>query len=601
MNARRFEKVMLFAAIILTAAIYLVFALKKAALGVDFTDEGLYTVTPWELAKGVAPFSSDLMTLWHPFCIVSQIAFRLDGSLTLYQLRLCGWSLHIVAYLVLALTLYKRLSAIAIPFTASAAAFFITFAWPSNIATPSYNSLSSDFLLLFLCCYHMSDSCEGRRRLFLQWGAGAMLLLAVVCYPTLAILSVLFVAVEWYRFLARKRSEKVQSRGLPQSAVAFAVLGALILGYLWAIGSLAFWIARVDLTRSAIPRNFGPQMRPGFIVNLFCDLFTGQPEFKHYGIAALCVAFLMIAGKKRQLPGWFSEGLLFAMGIYGIHVTLHFYGGDGDLTHFFFPTAFCAVVVSILFISLIVQPAGVFLRSTTENACLVFSAIACILYSTSTHYFSYYYSWNAGLRALPFAFSLLIAGALSPKGWVGRVATIAGLVYLLQLAYTGGRYNYFGVRRDSSVGELQYTFNAPALRGIRSTKERVAAIDALYSFMRTHAPGAEDLVAFNDCPMIYFILGMKPAYGMCWARNDTLSIKTQKWLADDMLSRPLPKFALRTLVDLSDSNWQTAHKEDYQPGYPLNEAIEKYFVQRNTIYPFEVFELKSSLAPKERP
>lgn len=601
MNARRLERVVLAATTVLAVAVFVAFALRKATLGVDFTDEGLYAVTPWELARGVVPFSSDLMTLWHPFCIISQLAFRLDGSLTLYQLRLCGWSLHIVAYVVLALTLCRRFSSIFIPFAASAASFFISFAWPSAIATPSYNSMSSDFLLLFLCCYHLSDSSSSTRRLILQWGAGVMLLLAVLCYPSLVVVSVLFAGFECYRSLAGRRTGNVQARGAPQSTVAFAALGALVLIYLWANGSLAFWIARVDLTRSAIPGNFGPQLRPRFVGQLFWDLFSAQPEFKRYGLAALGASALLIVGKKWRLPDWIGEGVLFAIGIYGIHLALHFYGGDGDLEHFFFPTAYCVVVVGLLFISLAVQPAGVLLRGTAENACLVLSALACIVFAASTHYFSFYYSWNAGLRALPFAFSLLIARALSLKGGLGRIAALAGLLYLLQLAYTGGRYNYFGVRRDSPVGELQYTFEAPALRGIRSTKGRVAAIDALYAFMKDHAAGERDLVAFNDCPMIYFILGFKPAYGMCWARNDTMSLKTQRWLADDMLSRPLPRFALRTLVDLSDPDWQTAHKEDYRPGYPLNEAIEKHYVQRSTIYPFEVFELNGTMGDKGLP
>ena len=601
MNARRVERIAILAATLLCAAVFAAFAARKAALGVDFTDEGLYAVTPWELSRGVVPLSSDLMTLWHPFCLISQLAFKLDASLTLYQLRLCGWSLHIMAYLVLALTLCRRFCSIAVPFTASAVSFFISFAWPSAIATPSYNSLSSDFLLLFLCCYHLSDSFADTRRLLLQWGAGAALLLAVVCYPSLLVVAGLFAGLDCYRFLAARRTGTVRNSTAPQSTVAIAALGALILVFLWADGSLAFWIARVDLTRSAIPGNFAPQMQPRFVGRLFWDLFRARPEFERYGLAALGAAVLLVAGRKWRLNGWFGDGVQFAMAIYGIYLILHFYRGDGDLDHFFFPTAYCVVVVGLLFAALVVQPTGVLQRGTTENACLILSALACMIFASSTHFFSFYYSWNAGLRALPFAFSLLVAGALSLKRGAGRIAAIAGLAYLLQLAYTGGKYNYFGVRRDSPVGDLNCTFKAPALRGIKSTKERVAAIDALYAFMQGNAAGEGDLVAFNDCPMIYFILGLKPAYGMCWARDDTISLKTQRWLADDMLSRPLPKFALRTLVDLSSPSWQTAGKEDYRPGYPLNEAIEAHYVRKSTLYPFEVFELSSTIGSKALP
>jgi hypothetical protein len=525
--------------------------------------------------------------------LVSQLLFRLDASLTLYQLRLCGWSLHIFAYLLLGLTLCRRLSSVVIPFAASAVSFFVSLAWPSAIATPSYNSLSSDFLLLFLCLYHLGGGNVGKGRILLNWGAGATLLLAVVCYPSLVAVAVLFVGFEFYGLWARRRESLGPAGWEAQATAAFALLGAVLLALLWATGSLGFWFRRLDLVRSAISGNFAPQTRPFFVALLVHDLFTGRPEFGRYAVVAACAGVAVIVGRKCRISDRFGEAALFALGVYGIYLVEHFYGDDSDLGHFFFPTAYCVVAVSLLLVFAAVQAFGACRRGAVENACLALSAVACIIFTASTHFFSYYYSWNAGLRALPFAFTLLLVEAISLRGWPGRIASVGVLLGLLHLAYIGARYNYYGVRRDSTVAELQYSFKAPALRGIRSTKERVDAVDALYGFMQANAGLGGELVAFNDCPMIYFILGCQPAYGMCWARNDVISPKTERWLTDDMLSRPLPRYALRAIVDLSDVSWQRARTEDYRQ-YPLNEAVERCYSKKCTIYPFEVFELNGA-------
>jgi hypothetical protein len=592
-GAAAWRRPFLVAASIAFVAILFSFAVRKAALGVDFTDEGLYAVAPWELAKGAAPYPADLMTVWHPFCLVSQLLFKMDGSLTLYQLRLCGWSLHILAYLVLALALCRRFSAVVIPFAASAASFFISFAWPSAIATPSYNSLSSDFLLLFLCCYHVGDSVAGKGRLILNWSAGAMLLLAVVCYPTLLVVAALFVGFDCSGLWASRPRALGPASSRAHATAAFALLGVVLLAFLWSKGSLGFWLARLDLIRSAIPGNFAPQARPLFVVRLFHDLFTGRPEFGRYAVVSACSAVAVIAGRKWRLSDRFGEAALLGLGAYGIYLVEHFYGDDSELGHFFFPTAYCVVAVSLLIVFSATQAFGARRRGGAENACLALSGVACIVFAASTHYFSYYYSWNAGLRALPFAFTLLLMEALTLRGWPGRIASVGVLLGLLQLAYIGGRYNYYGVRRDSPVAELRYPFEAPALRGVRSSKERVDAVDALYEFMKSHEALGGALVAYNDCPMVYFILGCQPAYGMCWARNDTISLKTQRWLADDMLSRPLPRYALRAIADPSDADWRKARAEDYRE-YPLNEVIERNYSRKATIYPFDVYELKGA-------
>lgn len=578
-------------AIVIAAATFISFALKRAALGVDFTDEGYYVVTARELAHGAIPFSSDFMTIWQPFSIVSQLSFRLLGSPNLYQLRLCGWGLHIAAYLLLMFTLFKRTGAVWIPMAASSASLFISFAAPSATATPGYNGLSSDFLLLFLCNYLLADCYGEAARKCLQWAAGLMLLLATVCYPTLIVVVALLAAYEGTNVVMR-RSRILHALFAEMRATSGFALGAsLLLAYVWATGGLGFWWARFQRIRLDVPSNFAPQISASFVLHLFTDMFTARSEFQSFALVAIAIVVGVGVARLCRFSGRFVEWVLFGFGFYALYLVLHFFGSDSPVEQFFFPTAFCVATTCLLGVFFAAQVTEGFSINGKENVCLGLSAAACIVFATSTHYFSYYYSWNGGLRALPFTFSLLITVVLSPKTAMRRWTSLVGLLCLLRVAYVSGEYNYLSVKRESEVTELRFPFAAPALKGILSSKERVEAIDALCAFMKQHGSGEKSVVAFNDCPLIYFILGVKPAYGTCWARVEATSIATQEWLVSDMLSRPLPQFALRTIVNLSAPDWQNGPKEIYGSRYPLNEAIERYYSLRTTIYPFEVFEL----------
>jgi hypothetical protein len=101
--------------------------------------------------------------------------------------------------------------------------------------------------------------------------------------------------------------------------------------------------------------------------------------------------------------------------------------------------------------------------------------------------------------------------------------------------------------------------------------------------------------------MVYFILDSMPAYEMSWARDDTITIQARRRLVADMLSRPLPKYALRALVDVSEADWHEARKETYDSAYPLNQLVEERYRYSCTIFPFEVFELKNTVEPARPP
>ena len=62
-------------------------------------------------------------------------------------------------------------------------------------------------------------------------------------------------------------------------------------------------------------------------------------------------------------------------------------------------------------------------------------------------------------------------------------------------------------------------------------------------------------------------------------------------LNQEFESRPLPRYAIRTLVDPSDAVWSTAKRINYD-NYPLNQTVMANYELEQTIFPFEIWRLK---------
>src|SRR5437868_9995061 len=78
--------------------LYAAYGVKRVTLGVDFTDEGEYLSWPLLTLFGERPFSSEIMTLIKPIGLFLSLPFKLNPGLTLYEIRLFGWALHLAAF-----------------------------------------------------------------------------------------------------------------------------------------------------------------------------------------------------------------------------------------------------------------------------------------------------------------------------------------------------------------------------------------------------------------------------------------------------------------------------------------------------------------------
>jgi hypothetical protein len=572
------------------ALLYLGFAVRKATLGIDFTDEGLYVTAPLRLKMGETLFSSEIMTLLRPFEFISQVFFHLFASPTLYQLRLCGWAIHIGVYLVFFWVLYRECGSLLIAFLSSSIPFFVSFAWPSTIATPNYKSLSTDFLLLFLCLFFASHRWRSIPALPLRLLAGLSLLVAVICYPSLVVLILLTLAYDIREFYRASGAPMRERLSLAGTSLAIFLAGLFFFCYLCLSGAAANWLARIGLMHDASLS----AARVGVIYfygHLFQELFTQIVSFKHYACFSLFLACFILVAKQSLLRKWKPLILVIFQG-YSLYTFASQSTGRNDLENFFLPTAFCLVAVNSIIVYLLMEIRLSRPIHFPALFCVAISFVSCLIYCISTYFFNYYYSWNNGLLALPFAFSFILAtqvGELCRERKLRLVLAGAALLVSSSVAF---RYDYYGVRRDAEVAKLTADFKIPPLLGIKSTPDRVDSIESLYAYLKPQMEKSEPLLAFDYCPMLYFIFEAKPAYGLAWAQRFVMSDTTLRELNREFVSKPLPVYAIRTMIDLSAIDWKTAPATNYG-NYPLNNSVLANYELEKTIFPFEVWKLKS--------
>jgi len=497
---------------------------------------------------------------------------------------------HILVYLFFFIILLRECRSVFVAGTASAASFFISFAWPSTIATPNYKSLSSDGLLLFLCLFYATERWRFSSASLARCGAGAALLIAIVCYPPLiliGLLTALFEVIEFYRARGVSRREVFRYLGTTATALVF---GLLLLGYLWRDGGVSRWLDRVsmagNLSLTSI-RGHGA----AFYGGLFSDIVTKTTGFRQYVIGAFVLGLGAILAPARVFNKTRIAVLLIVQ-VYSIFLIIAHYRGDSYVQHFFFPTAYCLVSLGLAMVFVIDQWRTAEERNDAARFCLFLALAGTMVYCTSTFFFDYYYSWNSGLLGLPFAFSFITAvnlgrAAASLKTWL----IMAGLSLCL-LTLVAARYNYEGVRRDAEPARLTARFVIPPLRGIRSSPQRVEAVETLYAYLRPLLMRDNRLLIFDDAPMLYWILNAKPAYGLSWAANGNLSDATRSRLLTEFLEGPPPRYAIRTLASMKDPDWLQAPRNPYPADYRLNNCVDSLYRVDRVIYPFEILILR---------
>ena len=566
--------------------IYGLYGLRRLGLGVDFTDEGAYLAWPLRTLFGEPSFAGDPLLSLRPLLNHLSLIYRIYPEISLYEFRWLGWIAHLGSFSMLALCLF-RLSGAAFrsPLIASVP-FFACHIF--GLAVPSYNSISSDFFLIALSLFGLAAGGKPRHPLALHLAGGLALFIASLAHPVLGVVAALIGLNEIFRRNLLQNLRHLRPAASNAGFLAFAGCWLVYFFYLLATGAFAVWLQRSALYPSARIRSLG-QNPSRFFLELLTYPFAYDPVAVGFSVAvlALAVALAMLARAGRTAAAGNTAAALALLLVIAIIRTFSYNPGQ-------LPVAFAMVGIVVVFVhclrigepALAVEPDIRFL--------LAASTLAGLLYAAVTFYFSPLRSWTSGILALPFAFavglSLLLRATADRFAPLIRVLSTATLALAVACV---AREHYRSIYRDAAPAGLVATFRAPKLRHIRSTPERTQAIDALYDYLHPQLARGEPLLAFDDCPMLYYLFDAMPAYGLTWAVRYTQSPAALRQLNRELNAKPLPRFAVRTLVDLSHPVWRTAPRTNYA-NYPLNETVLANYRLEQTIFPFEIWRLNKT-------
>jgi hypothetical protein len=323
-----------------------------------------------------------------------------------------------------------------------------------------------------------------------------------------------------------------------------------------------------------------------FYAGLAEFFFTHGPFFLLVSLSALFVLFVTIVGQRlypghewRHLPHRFA--ILSLAGLSLVYC-LDYY----SLASFF---SLVGIALTGLYLG-----AGGKNRDESEGALklwVLLSAVASLIYSTSTTYYNAYISLLIGALGLPFCYSISLIRLVNPRGvklaFGGACTPILLGAAVLEL----GDFYYQSVYRDATPPQLTAVFSIPKLQHVKSTPERVRGVEELYYYMKPRIRYGEPLLVYDDCPLLYYLLDAKPAYALTWAHHDGIPPAVLQALAAEFASQTLPRYAIRTVVDVSKNDWPHAARMHYEH-YPLNDAVMANYVLEKIIFPFEIWKLK---------
>lgn len=572
------------ASLAVSALLAVVYGWNRFALGVDFTDEGAYLAWPLRTLFGERPFTSELMTLLRPSEVYFTLPFQLHPAITLFEFRLLGWLGHVAAFGVLAAYLFRLSGAPLQSVLVASVPLFVCHIF--GLAPPSYNTLSSDFLVIALSLRGLSASDETRRPFALEFGAGLALVIATIAHPALGLVAAVMIV---YEVLARNLAPNLWRRTLsPSNFGVLVFVGCwLVLGiYFLASGAAGHWLQRLSLVHSAIGNSV--QNDP---VRFYLAL--GSYPFR-YSSAALVASALIVPVAAaaivfaRRGQGELAARCATALALLLVASMIVTSAYEPD----FLPISLVRAALVVVIVHALRPRAAARAVDAGTTSLLWFSVLAAVLYATFTFYFSAQRSWISGTLGLPFAFAVGLTLLLRASPATHRLWRVLPLGLLALLVAGAARAHYHSLYRDSTPAELVAVFQNPKFRGIHSTAERVDAVEKLYAQLHPQLARGDPFLAFDDCPMLYFLFDARPVYGLTWAVRYNQPPAVLRQLDAELRAAPLPRFAVRTLVDLSHPVWSTAPRTSYK-NYPLNETLLEHYALSQTIFPFEIWELKS--------
>jgi len=395
-----------------------------------------------------------------------------------------------------------------------------------------------------------------RQRLKLYAATGAMLALATLSKLTAAPALLLAAAVPGIRWLARGKLDRMELRGL--LATAAGSLTTLAAVALW-LGSAGQFGNVLRLLRAAeVSDSHDPT--PLIENTLRSAAWIAPVTFIGVG-AGFCIwrALLRIMRSRRPVR-FFSYALLAFAAVFVISVpwigpTL--FQKRLDRIFVYGAIGLCGVTCARALWKLRhEQDTG--LQPKVELAVLAMAAAVFICLGSDSGLFK---MKNGLWLVLPCSLLILRewtldrsnevpGGGLSPET---RDAVIWTLFAVLMAGAAGFRAGY-PYRDMPDRLRLTAAVHHPRLRGIRTTRERAASVQALLTELRPRVVEGESVLAYPSIPMVYYLTGTRPALKHALPVSLPVPDLTERLAAAASAGR-LPRIAVRARVDTTSPFW----------------------------------------------
>ena len=461
---------------VLLFSLALLFNIWRAPFGYFTRDESLYLAIPYRLMQG------DIL-LVHEWNLSQMSAVLLLPLVRLYLavfgstdgIALFFRYVYIFFHSLVALYIYVRLSGLRLPGSRIAAliasVLYELYCYHAVMAL-SYNSIR---IGLLTACLLTAATCRKPREMLF---AGFMLAGAVLCYPYLASIYILYSAVVFVPALRP---------GSPEAEIAFSRKSWLLVTGACLFSAFAFLApillsGKAGLLSSTIPQILADQQHPKrslrqLVVGYFSSFyrFNGNGRIVLIGGVLLAAVFFLDKKRRAHRPVYLAVAAALAV-LFSLTYLLMYRYDEGFIFSFTLMSLFACLL--------------------TEKRCS--SLFAIIFLPSLVHSFCAYTSSNLELisimaamtTALPAAALFLVSVVLElwdqarcERG-AGRAAALCGCV----LASMFTCYIFYGVVDermedvffDSPPWELSAVFEEGSSRGLKSTPERVAATDSAY-------------------------------------------------------------------------------------------------------------------------
>ena len=563
--------------------VFFAYGLCRLGLGVDFTDEGAYVAWPLRTLYGEPPFAGDPLLLWRPMFNHLSALYRIHPGISLYELRLCGWILHLAAFSALSICLFRLTGAGVQSLLIASVPFFVCHIF--GLAPPSYNSVSSDCLLISLSLLGLAAHGNTRRPLALHLAGWLALFIATVAHPALGLVAATLGLNEAFRHHLVGNLLRLRPTASNAGFLLFASCWLVYFAQSVATGAMVTWLERSALFRASRVTSLEGGAS-SFLARLLSYPFSYDAAAIGFSIATL-LAILLLAVLARTGRRVAAANAVYGLTLVLVIAIIRTYRFNPE----HLPVAFVMVAFAMSAMLGLRLGAPVIPVEPDLRWLIAASVLGALLYATLTYYFSPLRSWTSGVLGLPFAFAIGFGLLLKAQPQPSTVLRALIPISLVLAVTCVARDHYSYIERDAAPSQLTTQFHVPKLRHIRSTPERVQAVDDLYDYLHPRLARGETLLAFDNCPLLYFLLDTKPGYGLTWAVRYTQSPAALRQFDQELNSRPLPRYAIRTVVNLANPIWSIAPRTSYDD-YPLNATLLAHYGLEKTIFPFEIWRLE---------